>query len=82
MWRRTVKVLAVSYAVKTVLLLGLWLAAPDLMRRGYERAGELWDNWTRTQVPAAAAIAPAFPHAAAAAAVGPVAAAPAGSSHP
>jgi hypothetical protein len=70
MWRRTLKVMAVSYAVKTILLLGVWLAAPDLVRRGRERANELWDSWTRTSPPAAAAIAPAFPHAAAAAAVG------------
>ena len=44
MWRRTLKVLAVSYAVKTILLLGVWLAAPDLVRRGYDKAGELWQS--------------------------------------
>jgi len=69
MWRRTLKVLVVSYSLKTLVLLGLWLAAPDLVRRAYDRAGTLWDGWTRSSVPASAAIAPAFPHAAAAAAV-------------
>lgn len=69
MWRRTLKVLALSYAVKTVLLLGIWLAAPDLVRQGRDKAGELWDTWTGNGLPAAAAIGRATPHEAAASAV-------------
>jgi len=67
------KVAAVSYAVKTVLLLGLWLAAPDVLRRGRDKAGEIWQSWTGRPTPASSAIGTAFPHAAAAAAVGTVA---------
>jgi len=65
MWRRTLKVAAVSYAVKTVLLLGLWLAAPDVLRRGRDKAGEIWQSWTGRPTPASSAIGTAFPHAAA-----------------
>lgn len=74
MWRRALKVMAISYAVKTVLVLGLWLAAPDLVRQVREKVLDAWSDLTRAATPAAAAIAPAAPHRAAAAVLRPIAA--------
>ena len=74
MWRRALKVMAISYAVKTVLVLGLWLAAPDLIRQAREKVVDVWSSLTRAATPAAAAIAPAAPHRAAAAVLRPAAA--------
>jgi hypothetical protein len=65
MWRRALKVMAVSYAVKSVLVLGIWLAAPDLVKQGRDKVRDVWASMTRSDIPAAAAIAPAAPHQAA-----------------
>ena len=72
MWRRALKVMAVSYAVKTVLVLGFWLAAPDLVRQGRDKVRDVWASMTRTTPAADAAIAPAAPHREAGAVVQPV----------
>ena len=72
MWRRALKVMAVSYAVKTLLVLGVWLAAPDLVRQGRDKVKDVWANMTGARTPAAAAIAPAAPHRAAGAVLQPV----------
>jgi hypothetical protein len=74
MWRRALKVMAISYAVKTALFLALWLAAPDLVRQAREKMLDVWAGLTRAATPAAAAIAPAAPHRAAGAVLRPVAA--------
>ena len=72
MWRRALKVMAVSYAVKTIVVLGIWLAAPDLVRQGRDKVRDLWASLTGQAVPAAAAIAPAAPHQAAGAVLQPI----------
>ena len=72
MWRRALKVMAVSYAVKTVVVLGIWLAAPDLVRQGRDKVRNAWASMTGASTPAAAAIAPAAPHRAAGAVLQPV----------
>ena len=74
MWRRALKVMAVSYAVKTVLFVGLWLAAPDLVRQGRDKVKDLWAGVTGARTPAAAAIGQAAPHRAAGTVLRPVAA--------
>jgi len=53
MWRRALKVMAVSYAVKTVLFVGLWLAAPDLVRQGRDKVKDIWADLTGARTPAA-----------------------------
>jgi hypothetical protein len=53
MWRRALKVMAVSYAVKTLVVLGVWLAAPDLVRQGRDKVRDVWASVTGTTVPAA-----------------------------
>lgn len=75
MWRRALKVMAISYAVKTALFLGLWLAAPDLIQKARDKAMDAWAGLRGAASPAAAAIAPAAPHQAAGAVLRPVAAA-------
>jgi hypothetical protein len=58
MMRRALKVMAISYAVKTVLVFGLWLLAPDLVRQGRDRAVAAWASLTGDAPPAAAAVRP------------------------
>jgi hypothetical protein len=72
MWRRALKVMAVSYAVKTVLFLAVWLAAPDLVRQGRDKVKDVWAGVTGASTPAAAAIGQAAPHRAAGAVLQPV----------
>jgi hypothetical protein len=72
MWRRAVKVMAVSYAVKTLLLVGVWLAAPDLVRQGRDKVKDVWAAVTGASTPATAAIGQAAPHRAAGAVLQPV----------
>jgi len=76
MWRRALKVMAVSYAVKTVVILAVWLAAPDLVRQGRAKVRDAWASITKAPTPAAAAIGPAAPHRAAGAVLQPVGVAP------
>ena len=61
MWRRALKVMAVSYAVKTLVVLGLWLAAPDLVRQGRDKVKDIWASITGAATPAAAVVVPAAP---------------------
>ena len=61
MWRRALKVMAISYAVKTLVVLGIWLAAPDLVRQGGEKVKHVWASITGAAAPAAAVIAPPAP---------------------
>ena len=61
MWRRALKVMAVSYAVKTLLVLGIWLAAPDLVRQGRDKVKDIWASITGVAAPAAAVVAPPAP---------------------
>ena len=42
MSRRTVRLVAVSYAVKTLLLALLWVAAPELPARAFGHARTAW----------------------------------------
>jgi hypothetical protein len=42
--RRTVKLLAISYAVKTVLVGVLWLVAPEIPEAVIERARAAWSG--------------------------------------
>jgi hypothetical protein len=44
---RTLKILAVGYAVKTVLLGLAWLAIPDLPSRAATKARETWSAVSR-----------------------------------
>lgn len=74
MWRRALKVMAISYGIKTVLVLVLWVAAPDLVRQARGKALDVWASFKGTATPAAAAIAPAAPHRAAGAVLRPVSA--------
>lgn len=73
MWRRTLKVMAIGYAVKTAVFLAVWLAAPDLVRQGRDKVRDAWAGFTSEGTPASAAIAPAAPHQAAGAALRPAA---------
>jgi hypothetical protein len=61
MWRRALKIMAISYAVKTVLVLGIWLAAPDLVRQGRDKVKEIWASITGAATPAAAVVVPTAP---------------------
>jgi hypothetical protein len=58
MWRRALKVMAVSYAVKTLVFLAVWLAAPDLVRQGRDKVVAVWIAATGTATPATAVAAP------------------------
>jgi hypothetical protein len=73
MSRRALKVVAISYAVKTVLVAALWLAAPDLVRQARDRALAAFSTLMGTSVPASAAIRQAAPHGAAGAVLRPAA---------
>jgi hypothetical protein len=64
--------MAVSYAVKTVVVLGIWLAAPDLVRQGRDKVRDVWASMTGAAAPAASAIGPAAPHQAAGAVLQPI----------
>lgn len=41
---KTVKVIAIGYAVKVALLAGLWMAAPELVRQGRDKALAAWNE--------------------------------------
>jgi hypothetical protein len=81
MSRRAIKVVAISYAVKTLLFVGLWLLAPDLVRQGRDRARAFFSSLTGA-VPASAAIREAAPHGAAGAVLRPAAGAAAALAQP
>ena len=49
MSRRTLKLVAVSYAVKTVLFGLFCLLAPDLVRQGRDRVRAAWSAVTESQ---------------------------------
>lgn len=65
MSRRMIKVVAISYAVKSVLFAGLWLLAPDLIRQGRDRVLAAFSAIRGASVPASEAIREAAPHGAA-----------------
>ena len=51
MSRRAVKIVAVSYAVKTALIAGLWLAAPDVARQATDKLRTAWVSLTSDKAP-------------------------------
>ena len=55
MKRKTVKVLAISYAVKTALVGLAWLMIPDLPDRALGLARDTWSRVTATPASAVAA---------------------------
>ena len=60
--RRTLKLVALGYVVKTIVFGVAWLAVPDLPQRAMTRARVAWE-WVRGASPAPAA--PTAPAAAA-----------------
>jgi hypothetical protein len=48
---RILKLLAISYAVKTILVGAAWLAVPDLPDRTLRATRQAWASLTGTSVP-------------------------------
>ena len=46
MKRRTLKLLAWSYAIKTMLVVFLWLVAPEIPQRALDHARRAWSSVT------------------------------------
>jgi hypothetical protein len=46
MSRRTLKLLAWSYAIKTVLVVVLWLVAPEIPQQAFAHARRAWASVT------------------------------------
>jgi hypothetical protein len=55
--RRTLKIIAIGYAVKTIVFGAAWLVVPDLPQRAMETARQAW-VWAAGS-PAAAPLLPA-----------------------
>jgi hypothetical protein len=55
--RRTLKLIAISYAVKTLVFGAAWLAIPDLPERAMGHARAAW-SWAVGSAPAPQAAAP------------------------
>jgi hypothetical protein len=47
---RTLKIVAISYAVKSLLIGLAWLAVPDLPDRAVVTARHVWE-WASSQIP-------------------------------
>jgi hypothetical protein len=56
--RRTLKIIAIGYAVKTIVFGAAWLVVPDLPQRAMETARQAW-VWAGGSPAAAAPLLPA-----------------------